>query len=226
MRQLNLILIKYLGDCVIFNLSFRQTQSPNLLFLRGVKYVTLVAAATLIQACATKPQQNLDVTSVEQLTDWNARGKLLLKNNKDKLSGYFFWQQKNNGDFKLAITSFIGTNLMSLTYADQHTELTLDGKQYRGENPEQLIYQLTGSYIPVRNMAKWMLAQAPSSAEKSISEQQLKGFSYKDDNANQWQIEYQTYQKVALLTLPEKVIIEGLDNRIKLTINEWELLTL
>lgn len=148
----------------------------------------------------------------------------MLKNNKDKLSGYFFWQQKQNGDFKLVVTSFIGTNLMTLDYVNNNTSLKLDGKTYEGQNPEFLVYELTGSYIPVRNLANWMLGQAPESATKTVTNNKMTDFQYTDNNAKNWQVSYKTYQNVSLLTLPEKITIEGLDNRIKLTINEWELL--
>ena len=224
MTELNLILIKYLGDRVIFNLYFEQRNRLCPSFFNHIKLALVLTLAIFIQACATQPKLATKVTSVEQLSNWNARGKLSLKNSKDKLSGYFFWQQKQKGEFKLVITSFIGTNLMTLTYDSNATELQLDGKTYRGEDPELLVYELTGNYIPVNSMASWMLAQAPMSAEKTIEQQKLKSFTYIDNDSNNWQVKYQSYKDVSFITLPEKMTIEGLDNRIKLTINDWELL--
>lgn len=209
---------------MIFNLSLSLRTRLASKLSASFKVGVSVIFAVLIQACATKPALLSKVDSIEQLENWNARGKLLLKNNKDKLSGYFFWQQKRDGNFKLVITSFIGTNLMTLNYSDGSTDLKIDGKSYQGQHPELLVYQLTGSYIPVRNLAQWMLAQAPKNAEKSMKAGKLSGFTYKDSNNKNWQVKYQTYKSVAELSLPEKITIEGLNNRIKLTINDWELL--
>ncbi len=224
MAELNLILIKYLGICVIFNLRFANSQSIASLLSHRTKLIFSVIFVVLLQACATKPLQLKDVANIAELKNWNARGKLLLTNNKDKLSGYFFWQQNQNGDFKLVITSFIGTNLMTLDYQNRQTEIKLDGKTHKGAHPEQLVYNLTGSYIPVLNMATWMLAQAPESAAQKSENGQLKSFNYRDDSFNNWQIDYQSYKPVSQLNLPEKMTIKGLNNRIKITINEWELL--
>lgn len=187
------------------------------------KMMGLVLISVLVQGCVTKPNP-ANITDINQLAQWNARGKLLIKNSKDKLSGYFFWQQQKNGDFKLVITSFIGTSLMTMQYQQGLAEVIIDGKTQQGTNPELLIYQLTGSYIPVSNMANWMLAKAPSSASTTVEQGQLKSFNYQDSHLNNWQINYQSYQNIALLTLPKQLTINGLGSRIKLTVNDWELL--
>lgn len=184
----------------------------------------LLCISLIIQGCATKPQQMIDIANVDEVSNWNARGKLLIKNNKDKLSGYFFWQQQKNGDFKLVITSFIGTSLMTMEYKQGLAEVKIDGKTHQGNNPEFLIYQLTGSYIPVSNLSDWMLAKAPETATKTVEQNQLKKFNYKDTHHNDWQVSYQSYQTVALLELPKQMTINGLGNRIKLTVNDWEIL--
>ncbi len=193
--------------------------------IRRLQQVTfLLFFSLLIQGCATKPAQIIDFANIDEISNWNARGKLLIKNNKDKLSGYFFWQQQKNGDFKLVITSFIGTSLMTMEYQQGLAEVKIDGKTHQGNNPEFLIYQLTGSYIPVSNLADWMLAKAPASASKTVEQNQLKSFNYKDTHLNDWQVSYQSYQTIALLELPKQLTINGLGNRIKLTVNDWELL--
>lgn len=193
--------------------------------IRWLQRVTiLLFLSLLIQGCATKPAQIIDFASIDEISNWNARGKLLIKNNKDKLSGYFFWQQQKNGDFKLVITSFIGTSLMTMEYQQGLAEVKIDGKTHQGSNPEFLIYQLTGSYIPVSNMANWMLAKAPETASKTVEQNQLKNFNYRDTHLNDWQVSYQSYQTIALLELPKQLTINGLGNRIKLTVHDWEIL--
>jgi len=226
MIKLNLILIKYLGICVIFNLSFIRQISPTSVLSRRMKVITTIVVIAFIQACATQPKQLSNVSDIAQVSHWNARGKLLIRNNKDKLSGYFFWQQQGEQDFKLVITSFIGTNLMTLTYKDAFTEIKLDGETYTGKDPEQLVYELTQSYIPVKHMASWMLAKAPKEAEATKTKELLTSFTYQDPSLNTWQVAYQSYKTVSSMSLPEKMTINGLNNRIKLTINDWELLAL
>lgn len=223
MSWLNLILIKYLGICVFFDRTNVKLKVEHLSIHWLQKMMGLVLISVLVQGCVTKPNP-ANITDINQLAQWNARGKLLIKNSKDKLSGYFFWQQQKNGDFKLVITSFIGTSLMTMQYQQGLAEVIIDGKTQQGTNPELLIYQLTGSYIPVSNMANWMLAKAPSSASTTVEQGQLKSFNYQDSHLNNWQINYQSYQNIALLTLPKQLTINGLGSRIKLTVNDWELL--
>lgn len=225
MAKLNLILNKDLGICVIFNLKYIKRARMSYLKSFSVRIVICALLFSFIQGCATAPRQALqNVSNIEQVSHWQARGKLLIKNSQDKLSGYFFWQQQGEHDFKLVITSFIGTSLMTLDYQNQLARIQIDGKSYTETNPERLLYRLTGNYIPVRHMAKWMLGQAPEDATKQNQGQQLQSFIYHDAGNNDWQVNYQSYQAVSQLNLPQKMTIQGLDSRIKLTINDWELL--
>lgn len=207
---------------------FNRTNTKPRVVYSSIRWLQRAAVflciSLIIQGCATKPQQMIDIANLDEVSNWNARGKLLIKNNKEKLSGYFFWQQQKSGDFKLVITSFIGTSLMTMEYKQGLAEVKIDSKTHKGHNPEFLIYQLTGSYIPVSNLSDWMLAKAPVTAIKTVEQNQLKKFNYKDTHLNDWQVSYQSYQTVALLELPKQMTINGLGNRIKLTVNDWEIL--
>lgn len=202
------------------------TSSKTGIFAKAFyKRLFTLCLVLILQACSLSPnQRQMDVSHLDQLQNWNARGKLLIRNNKEKLSGYFFWQQQASGDYKLVINSFLGINLMTLDYQNGQTTIQLDGKTYKGADPEQLVFELTGSFIPVSHLSQWMLARAPERAQTDYRDEQLIAFDYAGTDQTLWRVDYQSYQMASNLSLPNKMTIKGLNNRIKLTINEWEFL--
>ena len=219
MPLLKLILINYLGSCVIFNLNFLTLRNVPVVF----KLTLLLISLLVLQACATKPIVNQNINKVEQINQWQARGKLLVKNGKEKMSGYFFWQQYNSEEFKLVITSFIGTNVLTLEHKLGNSQLQIDGKTYNGSKPEHLIARLTGNYIPVTYLANWMLAKSPPSAKTNYINDSLTRFEHLDKANALWTVKYQNYQAVGQVSLPQNMTVKGLNSSIKLSINNWDL---
>ena len=222
--ELNLILIKHLGSCVIFNLKniLNKTQAVK---LRTIRLLSAFLVLVIVQGCAIQPKSTDVVSNVNQIDNWQARGQLMIKSSKDKMSGYFYWHQYNQEDFKLVITSFIGTNVLNMEQKDGLTVLKIDGKTYNGTSPERLIERLTGNYIPVSHLTKWMLAEAPAESEAKFEQEKLKSFNYADQLNTKWQVNYKSYQAVSNVSLPKSMTVKGLDSTIKLNINNWELFT-
>lgn len=228
---------------VINNVTKFVTSSASFRVLVSLVVLSLISACSTF-SFDTSPNKPVNVTSALQLKEWQARGKVLLKNNNEKVSGYFFWHQ-NDDDFTLSLNSFIGTNVLTLSFQNQQAELQVDGKTYKGRDPETLIYRVTGNQIPVNTMSKWMMANVDTDSsnitqvsyfdEKQVEEfstnkdnarsvKRLSSFVFKSQQNQQWQVKYKSYKSQGLLTLPNTLNVQTSQHRIKLTINDWEFI--
>jgi len=183
-----------------------------------------------IYACSSLPQHSVkEFNKLQQVSEWQVRGKVLLRNEKEKVSGYFFWHQ-NRKDYTLSVNSFIGTNVFSLKYEKGLATLQVDGKTYKNANPEQLVYQVTGQVLPVNNLANWMLgnvntARPAFSQVKQNEKQQLSEFHYQASSFQpKWHVKYNQYQISQGLNVPSSMTVNAVGNKIKLTINDWEFI--
>lgn len=186
------------------------------------KFAFVIFYTLLLNACANKPNKTIRFSSVDSLTEWQARGKVLLNNGKDKVSGYFYWHQVGN-DYSLFVNSFIGTNILKLEVKNQQATLEADDKTYKSNNPELLIFKLTGNLLPVNSLSNWMIGQAPEGKALDYNQQRLNSFVFTNKQQT-WQVSYQAFTQTGLLELPTKMKIKSQQHSIKLNINDWELI--
>ena len=185
----------------------------------------LLVAALLATGCVTTPQpQRSQVnwtqerTRLEQLDHWQLSGKLAIITAKEKGSARLNWQQDGD-DYRLNLTSLIGTHILELTR--QHGQLTLvdrEGKVHQSDNASELVYELTGWDLPIDGLPLWIKG-LPGSADFTLNPDQSLA-SVKDGD---WQIDYQSYQDQDGYRLPQQLSLQGEGTRIKLQVNEWSL---
>ena len=205
-----------------------------------VKTLFVFIALSILSACTTltdvPSNAPLKLSSVKDLQEWQARGKVLLKHSDEKVSGYFFWHQ-NNESFTLSLNSFIGTNVLTLTFQDKLATLKVDGKTYKGVDPERLIYHVTGNKIPVNTMSNWMLANVSKKSKfvsqikylsnanvEDTSKPNIKSFVYNKAQNQTWLVTYNSYKPKDTLMLPNTLNVQTSAHKIKLTINDWEFI--
>lgn len=189
------------------------------------KLATVVFVLTLLQGCHlfSKQQAYQLPTNAAEIKQFTARGKLLLADKKEKVSGYFYWQN-NTGRLEINLNTFVGINMFKLVYQDGFATLTSNGEEYTDADPEALILRLTGKHIPVQKLSSWMLGQSTSDLENvSFDEQsRLKQFDVVIDGAT-WTGKYKSWQQVHNFDLPKELNLRSPNNRIKLSISEWQV---
>ncbi|NVK26371.1 MAG: outer membrane lipoprotein LolB [Gammaproteobacteria bacterium] len=203
---------------------------PPLPIISSLRSILLFFIIALMSACTSFDRSSSPspkVTHVNQLIEWQARGKVLLKNEQEKVSGYFFWH-KNGDDFTLSLNSFIGTNVLTLNVKNGLSTLEVDGNSYQGNDPESLIYEVTGNNIPVSTLSSWLLGDVNNNngyiSDKKVVQKRLQSFNYQAPYEPAWLVKYDDYKLVDKLQLPHKLNVQNAKSRIKLTINDWEFI--
>lgn len=183
-----------------------------------------LALALLLAGCTTTQPQREQVdwsqerTRLERLEHWQLTGKLAIITAKEKGSARLNWQQ-NGDDYRLNLTSIIGTHILELTRHDGRLTLTdRDGQTHQSQNAAELVYQLTGWELPVDGLPLWIKG-LPGEARYTLNPD--KSLASVTDGL--WQIDYQQYRDQDGYRLPHQIALQGEGTRIKLQINEWSL---
>lgn len=184
-----------------------------------------IVLSLVLSACTSSPNIKTGPLPVkkENLASWQVRGKILVQNEQGKQSGYFYYLQQPTSA-KLVITSFIGTQIMSLAHTPTLSTLEIDGQTYQDPSFEALMMRYTGMALPITDLSKWMLGvkTANQTAVKLNDSQLVNSFIAYNNYGQQWQVNYGNYKQQALYMLPALMNIKGDETRLKLSLTDWE----
>ncbi|PJG57952.1 lipoprotein insertase outer membrane protein LolB [Aeromonas cavernicola] len=178
----------------------------------------LLAGCTTTESSRTQVDWQQERARLEQLSHWQLSGKMAIITPEQKGSARLNWQQDGE-DYRLNLTSLIGTHLLELSRTKgEITLLDSDGNPHHSQDAEALIYQLTGWHIPVTGLPAWIKG-IPGKAEFDLNPDH----SLARVRDGQWQIVYDNYRDQAGYRLPHQLTMTGQNSRLKLQINQWSL---
>lgn len=155
---------------------------------------------------------------LEQLDHWSLTGKLAIFTSQQKGSARLNWQQQGD-DYKLVLTSLIGTTIMEIQRQQGVVTITDDkGVRRQDSNPQALVYRLTGWAIPIAQLPTWIKG-LPGDADYQLGGDGRVTELRKGD----WQLHYKDYALTRLWLLPTGLELNGPETRIKLVIDEWQI---
>lgn len=170
------------------------------------------------------PEQR--IAKLQQLQHWKIAGKIAFIEKTSRNSATLSWQIDENQDTqKLNLTSFLGISVLQLDSSANNHTIQVDGKTYRGNNLQALIYSITGLTLPTKALTFW-LKGIPYQNTDNISYQEItklpKTLSSHYNN-ELWQVSYADYQQINGYILATKFSIKKDDLLIKIAINEWSI---
>lgn len=185
----------------------------------------------LVTGCASVPSldqlfqdKNDRTIQLSAISNWTIKGKIAFISPKNKQSANLYWRQKNN-DISLKLTTFLGVNVLSVSFEDSIYTLKSDGKEWQDENLSDLIAQTTGITLPVESLIFWIkgLKASPNDqitySEDTNLPLQLQAWL----NQSYWDVNYQSYMLVDNYRLSNKMTIKHQDLTIKLAIHDWDI---
>ena len=225
----------FLETWVVYVPLYNENISPpfmtyNITTLTFVKLILSICLLWLIQGCTsiTAKGNLMAAANVSQLTQWQASGKLAFITPTDKQSVNFIWSQ-NNDDYKVNFNTFLGINVLSIKRDRNGIVISADGKDYQSDNPQQLVFELTGWWLPMDNLSRWLKADITDN-EGDISVNNIgniQSFTPHCDQtncANQVIIHYDQFQSAAHLILPHRLTIktQGITPQtLKIKVQRW-----
>ncbi|MDG1814646.1 MAG: lipoprotein insertase outer membrane protein LolB [Glaciecola sp.] len=176
-----------------------------------------------------KPSANLiKAQNIQALTQWQANGKIAIISENKRQSANFNWLQHND-DYKTYFNTFLGINVLTVKRDTEGLVIVVEGNTYQGDNPEQLVFDLTGWWLPMDQLSDWLKADV--SAEEGIIIRNAQGqidqfipHCSQTQCTTDYLINYAAYRQVEQLQLPHSVTLQanGLTQQtLKIKIQQW-----
>lgn len=205
-------------------------------------FLTFLLSSIFLSGCATKPNKDSSVLIVQQTAEqrkeqlskvdqWHLRGKIAFieqnEGNKSKRESANISWQKNKDDQtqELNLTSYLGINVLHLSSKGDEHLIKVNGKEYRANNLELLIFSLTGLTLPTKALSFWLkgLPYLPSDQIKLSPKTQLPISLTSLFNDIQWQIDYKSYKVFDRQQMATQFTIMKDGLLIKVAVKEWSL---
>lgn len=198
---------------------------------------SLLLVLLLLNGCATlKPKDITTTETLSQLTVFQVNGRLAIIQPQQKQSAYFYMQQ-NNQEYKLTVNTFLGINLFTAQRDSQGIIIETNEQKYVSSQPQQLLFELTGWWLPLDELHAWLKADLKSSQgaitfyesdnNSPLTQANIKSFKPSCQQLycpNRVTITYNKYQAVGKLVLPFSITIDVAgeqEQSIRIKIKEW-----
>ena len=185
----------------------------------------------LASACSSVPtsdKANLVVQppekvqlQLQELLNYTAGGRLVVKSEDKTLSGRFYLQVTGDTSV-LTIKNPLGITLLKLTRGLDGYTLEFDKQTYNHFDGNHLVYQLTGIALPVNQLPYWIKGSCFNYCDSA----QYDSFGRLAKNtliSSGWQLTYKGFQQINELFLPKHIQLNVPDKSIKIRIDKWQV---
>ncbi|MFP3013452.1 MAG: lipoprotein insertase outer membrane protein LolB [Arsenophonus sp. NC-QC1-MAG3] len=161
---------------------------------------------------------------LSKLTKFQTRGSFAYIDTDNKIYAKFFLQQYTLSNYRLLLTNPLGTTELELKVTPNITQLiNKEGKKYVNHHSTQMIYQLTGMNIPIKNLPYWLIGLLTNATSFILDKNGLlKSIKYRK-NGETWHLNYFAYHQNSQPKLPSYIELTQGKQRIKLKMDSWTL---
>jgi outer membrane lipoprotein LolB len=162
---------------------------------------------------------------IVSMDNWSLSGKLAIFLETERQTANIYWQQEGN-NYNIQLTTFIGTRVLQVIKNEQGIEIiNSDDEVFTGQDANELIQQLSpGLDLPITALQQWIKGN-PDNAPFQLNEtQQVGELIGIDDSQNVWEVKLQDYNIFSGIALPEKVDLTRDNMRVKIAINQWNII--
>lgn len=192
-----------------------------------LKLIFVTSCLLSLVACKQQPRDipTLPLAVREQILsemqNWQAKGKIGVRYEHTGHNISFEWRQRKNKYF-VYLYSPLATESAKINGSPSGaTLITTDKQQYTAPTAERLIFEHLGWDLPVSHLVYWLRGLPDPNASPKIANYDQFNQLLSLQQAN-WRIEYQCYQAIAPVTLPEKITITNGTITVKVVISDWK----
>lgn len=185
--------------------------------------LSLLAGCAQQAPIATTTDWAIHEKSLNNLSRYDAKGKLGYKAPKLRFGGNMIWQTTPSSD-KLLLTNFLGKTLLKLDATPKMTTLVdYDGKQHSDTDASGLVRELTGINLPIEQMRDWLIGLPTAADTYQLNHQNRVAYLAKHIDGQTWEMDYQEYDYSIYPSLPKRMVLTQGTQQITLIINKWDI---
>ncbi|NVJ68307.1 MAG: outer membrane lipoprotein LolB [Gammaproteobacteria bacterium] len=203
----------------------------------NIKNLIALSSLLLLMACETiKPPQattewddplwQAHYKSLKPVQQFSLKGRIGISNPQDSFSSNFRWQQNNFKDFQFRMYGAFGNTYVLMNSKPDWTTLeTGDEQFFEGADASALISQTMGWPLPLDYLADWIKGIPTGVGRDQIkinADGTLQSLIYQS-GSRVFNVSFERYAQFSDKPMPTKIRILQGDNKLLLSIREWEL---
>ncbi len=194
--------------------------------------IIILISLLWLTGCASVPMQQQPpqnqsipwgnrVQTLSGIENWDLKALIAIRAAHAANSASLNWQQ-NKQNYTILLFGPLGTNSFALQGRPGQVQLqTANGKKFSAPNAETLITEQTGWQLPVSNLYYWIRGlPVPTlpAVKRYDSYNHLSLLNQQD-----WTIHYLSYVAVNNIDMPNKIVLENPQLRVKIIVTQWQL---
>jgi len=194
--------------------------------MKVIKYVLLLAAATLLAGCPamqrkTPPVQAWETrrTQLQQRDEFNLKARVAVAAGQEGFNARLRWQQRG-AQSQLALDGPLGVGGAQIVFDGQTLKVhTSRGQELDNEAAHAELLSRLGFEPPLASLRYWIqgVPDPAAPADEALDGEQRLASLKQDD----WQIDYGAYTGASGAWLPERLTMHREGVRVRLLIDEW-----
>lgn len=162
--------------------------------------------------------------ALKKISQYETRGAFAYFEDTNKTYARFYWQDKADERYRLLLTNPLGTTELDLNVMPGVIEVTDNkGKKYYSDNPTEMIYQLTGMVIPLKNLRAWLIGLPGDATHFELDANHLLKSVTLPAPEGDWIVTYQAYDSNTTPHLPQRLELKQGERTIKLKMDNWDI---
>lgn len=162
------------------------------------------------------------LASLQDVTQFNIRGRIGVQTNPKGFSGSLQWQHDTARD-QILLFSPLGGQVAQINTIDDGVELlTSDGKRYQAADAATLTQQTLGWSLPMHGLPDWVIGRPSTGSIKNATWDAMGRLTTLQQDG--WDIEYADYLVTDGHQLPTRISLRSPKLNLKLIIERWQLM--
>ncbi len=181
----------------------------------------------LLESCSlfrVEPARTInpeDRAALYRINMWTLRGRIAIKSNDESWQAGITWRRNRQQD-RLSISGPFGRGAARIILSQNYIRITrADGAVEESDDPDELLYALLGVSIPIDALRYWVLGVSYPGLDADVSYDSLGWLRALKQLG--WAVDYPEYQDVEGMILPRKLKVSGVDAKLTLVVDEWDV---
>ncbi len=192
--------------------------------MKFIAFSILLLAQLAVSGCSLmglQLEEHVREKQLNQIQNWQVRGKLSVVTKEDAATGYLTWQQDSE-DFDLFLSGPLGQGASRLVGKNGKASLTLPNKDpVYAPSAEYLMQRYLGWQFPVMDIRYWVKGQVSPNSRSTQVRDNLGLLESLQQHG--WQVQFSRYQRQGDVWLPGRIKMIGHDFKFIFAIKEWTI---
>ena len=186
-----------------------------------MRFLAGLLAVLVLAGCTTTPAPRSS-TSAATLSAWQFNGRVSLTRGEEGWHAGLHWQEQA-GSFYLRVSGPLGQGGFQLNGDARGVVLVdADGQTFAAQDADALLVQVTGWELPVSGLRHWIRGLPEPAAGEAQANRDEAGQLRRLEQSG-WTINYERYQVVDGVSLPDKLRLAREDIAVRIVIDQWQL---